>query len=82
MEDKYYACKVFHKRKNLKMAFEEKLVLYSNDNIHYIDLVNNKCYTTDINEKEYVIEDSIMPIDISEYNIDYRYLLVKRKENK
>ena len=65
----------------------EKAVLYSKDRVVYIDLLNEKEYTTDTNENDYVIEDSLIPTDTNDFKEDYNYLLyrysngmVKRKK--
>ena len=69
MEDNFYVGDIFHsKKRNGKI---EKAVLYSKDKVVYIDLLNEKEYTTDTNENDYVIEDSLIPKE------DYNYLLYR-----
>ena len=43
----------------------------------YIDLLNEREYTTDTNEKDYVIEDSLIPTDTNDFKEDYNYLLYR-----
>ena len=70
-----------------KEIVKQKAVLYSKDRVVYIDLLNEKEYTTDTNENDYVIEDSLIPTDTNDFKEDYNYLLyrysngmVKRKK--
>lgn len=75
MEDNFYVGDVFHsKRRNYKT---EKTVLYSKDKIIYIDLLNEKEYTTNTKNKDYVLEDSLIPTDINDFKEDYNYLLYR-----
>lgn len=77
MVDNFYVGVVCHYKKT-----SEKLVLYSDDNYNYYDLLNNKIYTTNSKNKEYVISSSIIPTDIVDYKIDYLYLLNNHKISK
>ena len=75
MEDNFYVGDIFHsKKRNGKI---EKAVLYSKDKVVYIDLLNEKEYTTDTNENDYVIEDSLIPTDTNDFNEDYNYFLYR-----
>lgn len=75
MEDNFYVGDIFHsKKRNSKI---EKAVLYSKDRVVYIDLLNEKEYTTDTNENDYVIEDSLIPTDTNDFKEDYNYLLYR-----
>lgn len=75
MENNFLVGDVYHsKRRNYKT---EKIVLYSKDRVVYIDLLNEKEYTTDVNNKDYVIENSLLPIDIKDLKEDYDYLLYR-----
>jgi len=79
MENNFYVGIVNHKKKIGRGFWSEKLVLYSDDNKYYTDLLNNVTYTSDISCKDYVIKESLIPTDISQYNTDYLYLLFKYK---
>lgn len=82
MKNNFYIGIVCHKKKLIKSEYNEKLVLYSNDNFNYIDLINGVVYTIDNSNKDYVIEHTLIPTDISEHRIDYIYLLSKYNSNK
>lgn len=71
----FYIGIVHHKKRVLKSQYDEKIVLYTNDDINYVDLINNVVYSTDSYEKDYVVKASLIPTDISEHRIDYIYLL-------
>ena len=75
MENNFYIGIVHHKKRVFKSQYEEKIVLYSINDINYIDLINNIVYTTDSDSKDYVVRDSLIPTDVSEHRIDYMYLL-------
>lgn len=75
MENKFFIGIVLHKKKFLKSQYTEKVVLFSNDDINYIDLLNDLVYTTDISNRDYVVKESLIPTDIYEHRIDYMYLL-------
>lgn len=75
MENNFYVGDVYHsKRRSTKI---EKTVLYSNDKEVYIDLLNEKEYSIDQKEKDYVIEESLIPVDINDFKEDYNYLLYR-----
>lgn len=71
----FYIGIVHHKKRVLKSQYDEKIVLYTNNDIDYIDLINNVVYSTDCSEKDYVVKESLILTDISEHRIDYIYLL-------
>lgn len=81
MENNFFVGIINHKKKIGKNNYQEKVVLYSKDNINYIDLVNDITYTTNELEKDYVVKESLIDTDISEYQTDYLYLLIKHKNN-
>ena len=56
---------------------KKEIVKYSKDKVVYIDLLNEKEYTTDTNENDYVIEDSLIPTDTNDFKEDYNYLLYR-----
>ena len=57
------------------------MVLYNSNNDNYLDLINDKMYTTDKKEKDYVIEDSLEVIDINDLKEDYYYLLLRHNDS-
>ena len=57
MENNFYIGIVHHKKRVFKSQYEEKIVLYSINDINYIDLINNIVYTTDSDSKDYVVRD-------------------------
>ena len=75
MENKFFIGIVLHKKKFLKSQYTEKVVLFSNDDINYIDLLNGFVYTTDTSNRNYVVKESLIATDIYEHRIDYMYLL-------
>lgn len=77
MEGKFFIGIVCHKKRIFKSLPEEKVVLYTSNDINYIDLINNVVYSTDSACKDYVVKESLIPTNISEYRIDYMYLLSK-----
>lgn len=77
MKNNFYVGDVFHSRRYNKASGIEKTVLYSKDRIVYIDLLNEREYTTDSGNKDYVIEDSLLPTDIDNFKEDYNYLLYR-----
>lgn len=81
MENNFYVGKIYHRRK-FKFPYIEKAVLYSCDSFYYLDLIEDKWYTTDTTKKDYVIKDSIVPTEIEDYKSDYLYLLNKSKTKK
>lgn len=84
MENNFYVGTIIHRKKN--SVSSEKLVLYTTDNINYTDLITDNVYTTNSNNKYYLLENSLIPIDIDDFKIDYNYLLDKHnnpiKHNK
>lgn len=82
MENNFYVGIINHKKKLFKQSFSEKVVLYSEDNINYLDLISGIWYTVLEDNKDYVDINSIVLTDISLYKEDYIYLLNKHKENK
>ena len=81
MENNFYVGVIHHKKKLFKPAFSEKVVLYSDDNIVYLDLINSVWYTTSEDNKDFVDKNSLIITDISLYKEDYLYLLNRYKEN-
>jgi len=81
MENKFYVGVVYHKKRVFKPAYSEKIVLYSDNNINYLDLISGAHYTTNYNEKDYVERESLVATDVSLYREDYLYLLNRYKEN-
>lgn len=74
MENKFYVGEIFHSKK-IKPAYTEKNVLFTNDDTLYLDLINNRWYSSDNREKDYVIKESLIPTNVNDYEIDYMYLL-------
>ena len=81
MENKFYVGEIFHSKK-IKPAYTEKNVLFTNDDTLYLDLINNRWYSSDNREKDYVIKESLIPTNINDYEIDYMYLLKRIKQWK
>jgi len=77
MERNFYVGIVNHNKKRLKPSYQEKIILYKEGNL-YIDLLTNNEYTIDKNNTDYVLEETLVPTDITDYKIDYLYLLRKR----
>lgn len=77
MKDSFYVGIVCHGKKLFKAGYKEKLVLYSQDGINYLDLISDTYYTTDKNNRDYIEKESLIPTDVSEYREDYLYLLSK-----
>lgn len=80
MENNYLVGDILHKKKINKEQYKEKQVLYNIDNNKYLDLLNDKIYTTNTKEKTYVIKESLEKIDIRDLKEDYNYLLIRHKE--
>ena len=53
MENNFYVGDIFHKRRISRESYTEKMVLYNSNNDNYLDLINDKMYTTDKKEKDY-----------------------------
>ena len=81
MENNFYVGDVFHRRR-IKSSYVEKIVLYTDDALYYLDLISGNVYTTESSKKDYVIKDSLLPTDISDYNTDYMYLLNRKRKVK
>ena len=78
MENNYYVGTVYHQR-SLGRSKREETVLYSDDYVLFYDLINESCYTTDYNKRDFVIKDSIIPTNVDEYRVDYPYLVSRKK---
>lgn len=81
MENNFYVGVVYHCKKLFKNEYKEKLVLYSEDMVNYLDLLTDVWYTIDVNNKDYVVGESVISTDINDYKIDYIYLLSKYRED-
>lgn len=81
MGNNFYLGDVYHCKKFLKQAYIEKLVLYSEDHINYLDLISGIWYCIYDDGNDYVFLESIVPTDVNLYKIDYLYLLSKYKAN-
>lgn len=77
MENNFFVGIVNHSKKIRRDSYKEKTVLYKEDTSVYVDLVKNTSYTTDSREKDYVEEETLIPTDITDYKIDYEYLLLR-----
>ena len=77
MENNFYVGIVHHEKGLISDGYNEKVVLYSDNNIYYIDLLKQKTYSTNREEKEYVLEDTLISTDVNDFNINYMYLLNK-----
>lgn len=82
MVNNFFVGVVHHGKRIFKQEYREKLVLYSEDNFNFLDLLNNNYYTTDDSDKDYVIKESLVATDVSEYREDYLYLLNRHKQRK
>ena len=78
----YYIGDIHHNKYIKKDAYTEKLVLYSDDKYNYLDLINDINYTTDNNKKAYVLEETLVEIDIRDFREDYNYLLSRHNDKK
>lgn len=81
MENNFYVGCIFH-RKKLRASYVEQTVLYTEDDYEYLDLLKSKYYNINTKEKDYVIRDSLIPTDVDNYQINYKYLLEKHKSRK
>lgn len=81
MENNFYVGDISHKRRISKESYTEKMVLYNSNNDNYLDLINDKMYTTDKKEKDYVISSSLEIIDINDLKDDYHYLLIRHNDS-
>ena len=82
MENNFYVGIVCHRRLILNNILRERRVLYTSDNIYYIDLKKEKEYTTNDNLNVFIDKGALIPTDINDYNVDYAYLLSKYNSNK
>lgn len=82
MESNFYIGIVIHKNFFNRKKWQDKIVLYSDDYIKFIDLNKQKIYFSNKKKKNYVVLDSLINIDINDFNIDYVYLLNKYNEKK
>ena len=82
MVNNYYIGDIHHNKTIKKDAYTEKLVLYSEDKYNYLDLINDINYTTDNNKKAYVLEETLVEIDIRDFREDYNYLLSRHNDKK
>lgn len=81
MENNFFVGDIFYGKKLGRQKHIEKCVLYSDDNYNYLDLINGRWYTIDVNDRDYVITDSIRTTDINQYRENYLYLLDKHKKS-
>ena len=77
MENNFYVGDIYYSKRNKNVGCTEKSVLYSDDNFNYLELISGKWYTTNNDDKNYVIRDSVIPTDINQYRENYRYLLAR-----
>ena len=82
MSNNFYVGIIYHSKKIFKPEYKEKTVLYTENNINYIDLKNKLIYTTDTSQKDYVIKESLISTNPLEYKEDYIYLLTQYQENR
>lgn len=85
MENNFFVGVVVHRRRKNNSLTREKLVLYSRNDIDYIDLLNNNRYVSEESantREDYVIKSSLIKVDISDYRTDYYYLLSRYNEYK
>ena len=80
MENNFYVVNIIRKKKKSSDIYVEKIVLYTQDNIYYIDLINDITYTTNNFDKSYVDSSSLVSINTEDFRIDYMYLLLKQNE--
>ena len=80
MENNFYVGNIIHKKKKSNTTHIEKIVLYTQDNIYYTDLINDITYTTNNFDKSYVDSNSLVSINTEDFRIDYMYLLLKHNE--
>ena len=82
MENNFYVGILCHKKILSNNILKERRVLYTSDNIYYIDLIKGKEYTTNDSLNEYIDKGTLIPTDINDHNVDYAYLLSKYNSNK
>lgn len=81
MEGNFYVGVIYYGKRIRKPKHSESVVLYSEDNIYFLDLMRNIYYTTDNQNKDYVDRSSLIQTNIEEYRENYEYLLARSKEN-
>ena len=52
------------------------------ENIRNVQRINDINYTTDNNKKAYVLEETLVEIDIRDFREDYNYLLSRHNDKK
>ena len=85
MENNFFVGVVVLRRRKSNSLTREKLVLYSRNDIDYIDLLNNNRYVSEESantREDYVIKSSLIKVDVSDYRTDYYYLLSRYNEYK
>ena len=75
MENNFFVGNVVHKNKKGNNLYSEK-------NVYFIDLLTDNTYTTNSENRDYVVYDSLVPTNSEEFRIDYDYLLIKHNEIK
>lgn len=80
MENNFFVGNVVHKNKKGNNLYSEKIVLYTCDNVYFIDLLTDNTYTTNSENRDYVVYDSLVPTNSEEFRIDYDYLLIKHND--
>ena len=76
MENNIYFGTIFHRRK-FKNNYKEKVILYTENNINYLDLDHIRWYDTDISKKDYVIKNSLYQTKLENNQNEYRYIINK-----
>ena len=82
MENNFFVGEVCHTKKINRDNRREKIVLYSDDNVHYLDLVRDVTYTCDKSSSDYVMRESLEKADINDFREDYLYLLSRHNDSK
>lgn len=80
MENNFFVGVVYHSKRAFRTEYKEKLILYSDNYQEFVDLVTCQVYTLDESKKDYVLKETLIPTDVSEYRDDYLYLLFKYKD--
>ena len=80
MENNFFVGNVVHKNKKGNNLYSEKRVLYTCDNDYFIELLTDNPYTTNSENRDYVVYDSLVPTNSEEFRIDYDYLLIKHND--
>ena len=55
MENNFFVGNVVHKNKKGNNLYSEKIVLYTCDNVYFIDLLTDNTYTTNSENRDYVL---------------------------